>query len=568
MPALLPLIFISLLLMTACATTTDVKPEPVADVKVVTEERIIPLSEEALLDLLVAEIAGQRGNFEEALPRYQRQAVATRDTEIVARAAQMASYIGTNKEALESSSLWLEIEPESTEAAALYTSALIREGRILEAIDSIESKLDEGEEVNFTALAANSLELSDKEIKAVLERFTELMTRYPHNTSLQLGRAILVSRFDPEEALQTARQVRADDPDSEHAIGLEANFLIQLGRKDEALQVLQLAIDDGAGSGLQLQYARLVSQKDMIKARSLLMDLLEQQPGNGEVIYSLAVLNRELGLYGDADNFYHQLIHYARYESEGHYYLGLLAQRKGLLDLAAGHYEMVQADSHFLPAMQKLAAIRVNDNQVSEFSEFLQRQRLRYPDFSIELYLLESSVLMSTENYPKTHQILSSALQQYPDDTELLYARSLVSDKRGDFPLLESDLNVILSSDPDNAMVLNALGYSLSNHTQRYDEALAMIQRSLKLEPGEPAALDSLGWVYFKMGKLPSAILYLTEAYKRSPDPEIAAHLGEALWASGHPEQAKKLWQDALTEAPEHPVLRDTIRRLAPQESL
>ncbi|MFO8141977.1 MAG: tetratricopeptide repeat protein, partial [Marinobacter sp.] len=120
----------------------------------------------------------------------------------------------------------------------------------------------------------------------------------------------------------------------------------------------------------------------------------------------------------------------------------------------------------------------------------------------------------------------------------------------------------ILAQQPDNAVALNALGYILTIRTERFEEAQRYIEQALALDPGNPAILDSMGWVRFRQGDTESALTYLAQAWAAQPDPEVAAHYGEALWVSGNEEQARIIWEQGLEQAPEHDILRETIERL------
>ncbi len=90
---------------------------------------------------------------------------------------------------------------------------------------------------------------------------------------------------------------------------------------------------------------------------------------------------------------------------------------------------------------------------------------------------------------------------QYPDDLNLLYTRAMLAEKRNDLAQLEADLRNILAREPDNAMALNALGYTLADRTERYDEALQLIELAHQINPQDPAILDSLGWVQLPPGQ-------------------------------------------------------------------
>ena len=149
-----------------------------------------------------------------------------------------------------------------------------------------------------------------------------------------------------------------------------------------------------------------------------------------------------------------------------------------------------------------------------------------------------------------------------PETTSLLYARSMLAEQRDDLVQMEADLRTIIANEPDNSTALNALGYSLANRTERYDEALALISQALALEPDEPAILDSMGWVLYRTGRYEEALDYLTRAYAEFPDPEVAAHLGEVLWVNGDTDAATQVWQGALRKDPNHEILLSTLKRL------
>ncbi|MCB1848460.1 MAG: tetratricopeptide repeat protein, partial [Halieaceae bacterium] len=141
--------------------------------------------------------------------------------------------------------------------------------------------------------------------------------------------------------------------------------------------------------------------------------------------------------------------------------------------------------------------------------------------------------------------VINEALQQMPDSTALRYARAMLAEELGDLALLESDLRRIIAEEPDNATAMNALGYTLANRTRRYEEAYGLISQALALQPNEPAIMDSMGWVLYRMNRNEEALDYLARAYAAFPDPEVAAHLGEVLWVSGDTGKAMQVWQGA-----------------------
>ena len=148
-----------------------------------------------------------------------------------------------------------------------------------------------------------------------------------------------------------------------------------------------------------------------------------------------------------------------------------------------------------------------------------------------------------------------------PDDTALRYARALLAEQLDKLDLAEQDLRAIIEREPSNAQALNALGYTLADRTDRYDEALDYIQRAMAVEPGDAAIIDSMGWVKYRMGDLEKAREYLRKALDLVQDAEIAAHLGEVLWQMGDKQAAIELWESYMQQFPGHPGLEKVMKR-------
>jgi tetratricopeptide (TPR) repeat protein len=156
----------------------------------------------------------------------------------------------------------------------------------------------------------------------------------------------------------------------------------------------------------------------------------------------------------------------------------------------------------------------------------------------------------------------SRALMQNPEDADLLYARALTAEKVDRLDITESDLLKVLSTEPENANALNALGYTLADRTERLQEALEYIKRAMELVPDDPAILDSLGWVSYRLGKMQDAVKWLSKAFEIMGDAEIAAHYGEVLWKLNQHDKAREVWQKGRDNDAEHPVLVETLKRL------
>jgi Flp pilus assembly protein TadD len=152
--------------------------------------------------------------------------------------------------------------------------------------------------------------------------------------------------------------------------------------------------------------------------------------------------------------------------------------------------------------------------------------------------------------------------QQLPHSIPILYTRALLAAELGWVDAAERDLRVILGQQPENAAALNALGYTLADQTERFDEAEALIRQAYILQPNESSIIDSMGWVAYKQGRFEEAEQFLRRAWQLDRNPEIAAHLGEVLWQSGKQEEAVKTWREGQAVDSANPVLLETLERL------
>ncbi len=182
----------------------------------------------------------------------------------------------------------------------------------------------------------------------------------------------------------------------------------------------------------------------------------------------------------------------------------------------------------------------------------------------VRIYITKGELLRSARRYEQAMEVFNTALDIVPGNSDLLYARALVAEKLGRIDLLEADIRAILKTEPDNAHALNALGFTLADQTERYEEAYGYLKRAIEIMPDDAAIIDSWGWVHYRLGKYDIAIQLLRKALSRLEDAEIAAHLGEVLWVSGKQQEAREVWQRALQKSPDDPMLQKVMQRFLP----
>ncbi|WP_455217102.1 tetratricopeptide repeat protein, partial [Kaarinaea lacus] len=230
-------------------------------------------------------------------------------------------------------------------------------------------------------------------------------------------------------------------------------------------------------------------------------------------------------------------------------------------DRAVVHYKEIHRGKNYIDAQIRIAVIQARQGNIEAARERLQSVSAPTLDVELRLYLAEGEILRSAGRYQEAVDVFNVALQQMPDNTQLLYSRALLYEKLDRIDEAIADLEKIVNNEPKNAEALNALGYTLVDQTHRVREGLGYIERAFKLKPGDAAILDSLGWAYYRLGEHAKALEFLKQAFDKLKDPEIAAHLGEVLWVQGDQESARRIWKDALRETPSDKVLLNVIER-------
>ncbi|MGE6445910.1 MULTISPECIES: tetratricopeptide repeat protein [Pseudomonas] len=568
-------LLLALVLLSGCQALAPTSPDDSSaaeDVSSTPEKPTVysSFSEDTLYSLLSAELAGQRNRLDIALDNYVTQAINTQDPGVSERAFRIAEYLGADQAALDTSLIWVKNAPDDIEAQRAAAIQLARNGRYDESLVYMEKVLQAKGDTHFDFLALAAIE-TDADTRAGLQKsFDSLLAKHPDNGQLIFGKALLMQQDGDAEGALKLLEKNPPQNGEVAPILLRARLLQSLNRGDEALPLLKKSVSQYPDDKrLGLTYARtLVEQNRMTEAKVQFASLVEQYPEDDELRFSLALVCLEGKSWDEAEGYLQELIERDSHVDSAHLNLGRIAEERNDPEGALVEYALVGPGSEYLPAQLRQADILISHGRGAEASKKLASARGAQPDYAIQLYLIEAETLAANNQSDRAWNTLQQALKQYPDDLNLLYSRAMLAEKRNDLDQMERDLRAIIKREPDNAMALNALGYTLSDRTTRYTEAKALIQQAYDLNPDDPAVLDSLGWVNYRLGNLDEAERLLRQALERFPDQEVAAHLGEVLWANGKQREAKKIWGTFLKENPDSPILRKTILRLTGSETL
>lgn len=534
-------------------------PKPAADLPK------LELTSQTLYQFLASEIAGQRGQSGMAVEGMLDLAKSTRDPRLAKRATELALQARMEGRALEAARLWLILDPGEVRARQTITALLVGGGNLGEAKVHLERLLaDEEGNVGAAFLSLHQVLARQHNRDAVLALVEELAKPYPQvpEAHFAVAQAAWGAEKDEQALSETVAALRLR-PNWETA----ALFKGQILQRAAAAQALDFYKEylEGFPKALdvRLTYARmLVAEKHYAEARSQFEKLIADFPGNAEVSVALGLLSMQLRDLDKAD-FYLQQALAEKYRDANavRAYLGQIEEERRHYGEAANWYASVTPGEHYLGAQLKYAAMLAKQGRTPEALRHLRQLAVQSNQQRVQVTLAEAQILRAAKSYREAYDLLSKALEKLPNYPDLLYERAMVAEKIGRLEAMEQDLRKLIQVKPDYAHAYNALGYTFAARGERLEEAAQLIEKALQLTPGDPFIMDSMGWVQFRLGALDKALAYLRRAYAEQPDPEIAAHLGEVLWAQGNREEAEKVWQSALKEFPDNEVLLDAVKR-------
>lgn len=564
------------LLLGACASTPARTPTEAAsptatvaqqqnETKTAAANSTGALDSQLLYHLMVAEIAGQRGQLDVAVQQYYQAALLSHDPDIVERAARIAIYARDDVTALKVGKLWLSLEPDSVQAYTVIATAQIKQAQYDDALKTLDHLLtlteqrgQRGYHFIFSLLGRQH----DKQ--AALDLLDKLMKKHGETADalFAYGRlALLVGELD--KSSRAVKKLLKMKPAWQDAQQLWVNLLIRQGKDAEALDYLAKTVAKyPQNNAMRMYYARkLVDEKRLPDALAQFKILLKQDKSNMDARYALGLLSLEMKHLKDAEGYFKTLYQHEERASEAAFYLGQVAELRHQNKKAIHWYSQVRDGQHYLGAQIRIATITAQAGDINAARKRLHNIEITSAAVALRVFLAEGELLHNTNHDKEAMQVYNDALAKMPGNSQLLYARALTAEKLGHTDLALKDLQQIVKEEPNNVQALNALGYTLADRTKRYQEALKYINAAYKLNPNDPAIIDSLGWVYYRMGNREKALQYLQQAFALLKDPEIGAHLGEVLWVMGKQQQARKVWNEALQTQPKHKLLREVIKR-------
>ncbi len=528
---------------------------------------------EQVYNVLLAEYHYHEQNYKQSSQTYNKLLLTRADVSVAKRATELAIKVDDYDQALIAAQQWKALEPDSADvnqflvllyqekedyiAAAKVLSELVQsyplgEAKALDVAVALleqqkesehayrtfkyysqnhagsrsenEGGVDEsGAKTYYLGLFAMRAQLFDEAIN-VTENFSE-----SGNKELQRKTALLrVKAYtvldQPEQALKTLKKLIAEaaGPVTKQTY---ARLMASLGQSDKAVALLEQAYD-----------------KHLDKAE-LLLDMISISLDDDKYEQTLLYIDRLQAIKG--------------HETKAHYYRGLVYESQSKFSEALQQYQSIDEEQQSIQIYTRIATVLVEAKGLDAALSYLHKVQQRYKETELqgELYHLESEMLRRNERYVEALEVNKKAAELSPLDLDILYTQALLYEDVNQIKKSEETLQEIIHLDGNHSAALNALGYMLSVHTTRFDEAYKYIKKAYELRPNDPAIIDSLGWIYYRKGDLQDAERYLRIAYQKLQDPEVASHLVEVLSKQGQQEEAAKLLKEMLEKHPKNKLL-------------
>jgi tetratricopeptide (TPR) repeat protein len=533
----------------------------------------LELSADLLYKLTKAELEFKGGRWQGPYVTLMSVAQQTRDPRIAHRAAEMALTAKQGGEALAAIRLWRELAPNSEEARQYFLGFVVLSDQMGEAAPIFSQRLRDAAPA---ARALNMFQMQQfltraKDKAAAFAMLERVLAPY---LAMQESHLVLAqsayAKGDRERAGQEARQALRIKPDSELAALTLAQVASGAQAANEVLTAF-LAANPGARE-VRAAYARLlIEQKQFEPARGQFQILLKDQPDNLATLYALGIISMQLNEAGAAESHFKRFLvvlaaspNDERDPAKVQMILAQLAEDRG--DHAGALEWLDQVDGRdarpYFEARVRRAQLMARHGDLDGARKVLADVKTDEAEEQAQVFQTDAQLLRDGGYAQSAFTVLENALIRFPDNSELLYDFALLAEKLGKLEVMETSLRRVMAHSPNNHHAYNALGYSLAERNVRLPEALALIDKALKMAPGDPFIMDSMGWVQFRLGNLEEAEALLRRAYGLRSDPEIAVHLGEVLWQKGDKAGAEKLWREAGAKDPKNDALKSTLARL------
>jgi predicted Zn-dependent protease len=529
--------------------------------------------------LLIGEIELQNGQAGVAYQVLLDAARRTADEALFKRVVNIAIQARAGDQALVAARAWAETIPTSTDALQSVVQLLALLNRPAEVAQPLASllRISPAPQRSGYILALPRLFQRAPDPKAVIAALRPVLqaqTGPLKPPALYVEAKLSLNAGDNARALTLTRELHQALPDNDDAMQLAIELMPTEPRAEDL--IVERLQQQPAQHALRQAYGRALLQAQRpAEAAQQFRQLTVATPDNPAPWLALGAIELDLKHPAAAEIALREGLKRLdtpaagtdaeiKSRADGRQQVWLMlsqaAEQRG--DLKAAEAALQKIDGAGLDVRYRRASLLAKRGQIAEGRKLLRPAATASDSDTRAGLLAEAQLLREQRDYAAALTVLQTAVGRFPADVDLIYEQAMMTEKVGKFDDMETLLRKVIEIKPDYHHAYNALGYSLADRNQRLPEAKELIQKALKLAPGEPFIVDSLGWVEFRLGNLDEATRLLRQAHKGRPDAEIAAHLGEVLWAQGQQDEARRVFAEAAQREPGNEALREVMTRL------
>ena len=539
------------------------------------------LDGELFYQLLISEISVRSGDNSSAYALMLNAARKANSPLLYERAVEIALRARSGNAALDAAKAWAHAFPLSVQANRFQLQILLGMNKISETQEPIKRELASLAPME-RATAISQLpryfsRTADKRLAAnVLEKTlaSELTNRLTGPSAWAAIGAMRLQAEDAEGALDAAQRGAALNEAAEEPVLLATALIRPKAPAAEAMVRTYLTRKPTAD--VRMAYARsLINAQRYAEAYAQTLALTKERPDFADAWLmrgSLELQDTKLALAESSLSTYLTLnpppddnansVAMSRGLVQAYLLLAQVAEQGQKLDAAKAYLQKIDSPADALQVQRRYAGILARQGKLEEARLVIRAVPELQASDALDKINAELQLLRDNRQYAAAYELLGEAVVKYPADTELVYDLAMLAEKVGKPDEMESLLRKVMLAKPDYHHAYNALGYSLADRNVRLSEARQLIEKALAFAPNDPFIVDSLAWVEFRSGNSAEALRLLEGAFRARPDAEIAAHLGEVLWASGQRDQATAIWKEGIALNPNNETLLETIRRL------
>lgn len=525
--------------------------------------------EKALKHFIDGALQDSKNEFANAVQEYEKALLYDRDPAIFYALSKDYSILGKHALAAQAAREAIRLDSMNISyrenLAAVYLNASQRD----EAIREYEGilALDSGYTSAWYALGR--LHLARRPLKA-LEIFERLLDREGESIELLLQLAQIyatMGKFD--QAADRLERVLRMEPGNRMIQLQLAEMQHRGGKTEKAVETLESMIeaDEADVEALATLADIRMEQRDFAKATILFERLLAIQKDNPEIKLRVGVAyfgqaEKDSTLLKKAKKLFQEAAAAMPENWRPFWYLGALEDLQGNDSLAAIHFERVTSlEGEPFEAWWAVGTRAFDANQHEKVVELMQRAKRLFPnDFRVYLLLGLSSARLNQNDAAVEN--LKKSLELNPDDVNTLSSLALTLDGMKRFEESDSLYERALRIDPSSHIVLNNYGYSLAERDLQLSRALRMSLEAVKADSANSSYLDTLGWIYYKLGNYPEAARYIEKAIQAGDASAVVhEHLGDVYFKLNDPARARELWQKALDLDPANAGLKTKVER-------